>query len=204
MCIIVFVKLKIWETKLNATKVFQNIEDQAAVTTSPTTGARLPITSGSTQSSTATTQSSVQTALNALPQSLQQQHQLSNETQKIIVKQQIDGNNDIDSSDEDEEDTLPTGHLSPDGYDDEEDDNFTKANDEGNDEGREDSDPLNSSDDVSEHDPNEIFDVDNVIICQYEKLTRIKTRWKFHLKDGVMNINGKDYLFIKATGEADW
>ena len=122
----------------------------------------------------------------------------------MIIKQQIDGNNDIDSSDEDDEDIIPTGHLSPDGYDeDEDDDNFIKPNDDGN-VGREDSDPLNTSDDISEPDLNEIFDVDNVIICQYEKLTRIKTRWKFHLKDGVMNINGKDYLFAKATGEADW
>ena len=36
--------------------------------------------------------------------------------------------------------------------------------------------------------------------------TRIggKNRWKFHLKDGIMNLEGRDYVFQKATGEADW
>ena len=183
--------------------------------------ARLPITN-IPQQSTTTPQASVLTALNALPEShvpanslqslKQHQQQQQQHEQKPSIKHvinQIDGVNDIDSSDDDDEDIIPTSHggLSPDGFDDDDDeevDNFISKADEANDEGKEDSDPLNSSDDVSEHDPNEIFDVDNVIICQYEKLTRIKTRWKFHLKDGVMNINGKDYLFAKATGEADW
>ncbi len=186
--------------------MFQNVEDLPLTSQPSGGGARLPITTTPQTPSTAA-QASVQAALNALPQSLQQHHQSSsNETHKLIIKQQIDGNNDIDSSDDDDEDIIPTGHLSPDGYDDDDEDdedNFTKTNDDAN-EGREDSDPLNTSDDISEPDLNEIFDVDNVIICQYEKLTRIKTRWKFHLKDGVMNINGKDYLFAKATGEADW
>ncbi|XP_036439319.1 TFIIA-alpha and beta-like factor [Colossoma macropomum] len=65
-------------------------------------------------------------------------------------------------------------------------------------------DPLNSGDDVSEQDIPEIFDTENVIVCQYDKIHRSKNRWKFYLKDGVMCYSGKDYVFSKAVGEAEW
>ncbi|XP_073768435.1 TFIIA-alpha and beta-like factor isoform X2 [Danio rerio] len=65
-------------------------------------------------------------------------------------------------------------------------------------------DPLNSGDDVSEQDIPEIFDTENVIVCQYDKIHRSKNRWKFYLKDGVMCYGGKDYVFSKAVGEAEW
>ncbi|XP_063008539.1 TFIIA-alpha and beta-like factor [Melospiza melodia melodia] len=65
-------------------------------------------------------------------------------------------------------------------------------------------DPLNSGDDVSEQDIADLFDTDNVIVCQYEKIHRTKNKWKFYLKDGVMSIEGKDHVFAKATGDAEW
>ncbi|NWV88773.1 TF2AY factor, partial [Machaerirhynchus nigripectus] len=65
-------------------------------------------------------------------------------------------------------------------------------------------DPLNSGDDVSEQDIADLFDTDNVIVCQYEKIHRTKNKWKFCLKDGVMSIEGKDHVFAKATGDAEW
>ncbi|XP_062864619.1 TFIIA-alpha and beta-like factor [Trichomycterus rosablanca] len=68
----------------------------------------------------------------------------------------------------------------------------------------EEEDPLNSGDDVSEQDIPEIFDTENVIVCQYDKIHRSKNRWKFYLKDGVMCYSGKDYVFSKAVGEAEW
>ncbi|KAM6956209.1 stonin-1 [Aplochiton taeniatus] len=67
-----------------------------------------------------------------------------------------------------------------------------------------DEDPLNSGDDVSEQDIPDLFDTDNVIVCQYDKIHRSKNRWKFYLKDGVMCYGGKDYVFSKAVGEAEW
>ncbi|KAI5700541.1 hypothetical protein M8J75_000257 [Diaphorina citri] len=63
--------------------------------------------------------------------------------------------------------------------------------------------PLNSSDDVSEEDP-ALFDTDNIVVCQYDKITRSRNKWKFYLKDGIMNLNGKDFVFLKANGDADW
>ncbi|XP_021004816.1 TFIIA-alpha and beta-like factor isoform X2 [Mus caroli] len=65
-------------------------------------------------------------------------------------------------------------------------------------------DPLNSGDDVSEQDVPDLFDTENVIVCQYDKIHRSKNRWKFYLKDGVMCFGGRDYVFAKAIGEAEW
>ncbi|KAI5701437.1 hypothetical protein M8J75_009541 [Diaphorina citri] len=69
--------------------------------------------------------------------------------------------------------------------------------------GRIEDEPLNSSDDVSEEDP-ALFDTDNIVVCQYDKITRSRNKWKFYLKDGIMNLNGKDFVFLKANGDADW
>ncbi|KFO77404.1 Stonin-1 [Cuculus canorus] len=65
-------------------------------------------------------------------------------------------------------------------------------------------DPLNSGDDVSEQDTPDLFDTDNVIVCQYDKIHRSKNKWKFYLKDGVMSFEGKDHVFSKAVGDAEW
>ncbi len=36
------------------------------------------------------------------------------------------------------------------------------------------------------------------------QIHRSKNRWKFYLKDGVMCYGGKEYVFSKAVGEAEW
>nr|CAD7394131.1 unnamed protein product [Timema cristinae] len=75
--------------------------------------------------------------------------------------------------------------------------------------------PLNSGDDVSDDDPTDLFDTDNVVVCQYDKVRRLKkmltfqitrsrNKWKFYLKDGIMSLGGKDYVFQKANGDAEW
>ncbi|CAI8503006.1 hypothetical protein ACO0OL_003022 [Hanseniaspora opuntiae] len=63
-----------------------------------------------------------------------------------------------------------------------------------------DDDYLNTDDDIEENGE----DGGNIILCQYEKVGRVKNKWKWILKDGVISINGKDYCFKKATGESDW
>ncbi|KAI6186368.1 hypothetical protein M3Y98_00125300 [Aphelenchoides besseyi] len=66
-------------------------------------------------------------------------------------------------------------------------------------------DPLNSNDDQSdEEDLETLFDSENVVVCQFEKVNRARSKWKFILKDGIMHLNGKDYCFQKCTGEAEW
>ncbi|KAL1435008.1 hypothetical protein MTO96_001558 [Rhipicephalus appendiculatus] len=64
--------------------------------------------------------------------------------------------------------------------------------------------PLNSDDDVSDEEATENFEIDNVVVCQYDKISRSRNRWKFHFKDGIMNLQGKDYVFQKAVGDAEW
>uniref|UniRef100_A0A1I8HNJ7 Transcription initiation factor IIA subunit 1 n=3 Tax=Macrostomum lignano TaxID=282301 RepID=A0A1I8HNJ7_9PLAT len=63
---------------------------------------------------------------------------------------------------------------------------------------------LNSADDVSDEDSDRLFETDNIVVCQYDKINRARNKWKFHLKDGIMNLNGKDFVFQKATGDAEW
>jgi hypothetical protein len=36
------------------------------------------------------------------------------------------------------------------------------------------------------------------------QIGRVRNKWRFSLKDGIMNLSGKDYVFHKATGEAEW
>lgn len=131
---------------------------------------------------------------------------------RIIKKQQqlsgqLDGGHDAGSSDEDEEDDE-IGVPQNDEEEDEDDDDVDDKNNGEDYEGKEDPDPLNSDDDLTEpgspDSQSDLFDTEHVIVCQYDKITRIKNKWKFHLKDGVMNINGKDYLFSKANGDAEW
>lgn len=64
-----------------------------------------------------------------------------------------------------------------------------------------DDDYLNTDDDVEDNNNEENG---NIILCQYEKVVRVKNKWKWVLKDGVVSCNGKDYCFKKATGESDW
>jgi len=66
-------------------------------------------------------------------------------------------------------------------------------------------DNINSDlDDDDDDDENDENDPEHLILCQYEKVTRIKNKWKCSLKDGIINVNGKDYLFQKATGDFEW
>jgi len=44
----------------------------------------------------------------------------------------------------------------------------------------------------------------DIVFCTYDKVARVKNKWKCVLKDGVIHINGKDYLFSKCTGEFEW
>lgn len=41
-----------------------------------------------------------------------------------------------------------------------------------------DEDPLNSDDDVSDDDPADLFDTDNVVVCQFDKVQRLILVWR--------------------------
>jgi len=44
----------------------------------------------------------------------------------------------------------------------------------------------------------------DIVFCTYDKVARVKNKWKCILKDGMIHINGRDYLFAKCTGEFEW
>ncbi|CAN1167135.1 Transcription initiation factor IIA large subunit [Linum perenne] len=68
--------------------------------------------------------------------------------------------------------------------------------------------PLNEDDDDDEDlddvDQGEELNTQHLVLAQFDKVTRTKSRWKCTLKDGIMHINNKDILFNKATGEFDF
>ncbi|KAA8549313.1 hypothetical protein F0562_000997 [Nyssa sinensis] len=76
-----------------------------------------------------------------------------------------------------------------------------------NDVGDDDEDePLNENDDddLDDVDQGEELNTQHLVLAQFDKVTRTKSRWKCTLKDGIMHINNKDILFNKATGEFDF
>ena len=46
--------------------------------------------------------------------------------------------------------------------------------------------------------------VNNVVLGQFEKVQRSKSKWKVVLKDCVLTLNGRDYLVRRCTGEMDF
>ncbi|KAI1821291.1 transcription factor IIA, alpha/beta subunit [Xylaria intraflava] len=70
-----------------------------------------------------------------------------------------------------------------------------------------DEDAINSDlddpdDNIEENEDDE--EAGQIMLCMYDKVQRVKNKWKCVLKDGVLNVNGKDYVFHKATGEYEW
>ncbi|XP_052185486.1 transcription initiation factor IIA large subunit-like [Diospyros lotus] len=82
---------------------------------------------------------------------------------------------------------------------------ITQNNDVGVDD--DDDEPLNENDDdddLDDVDQGEELNTQHLVLAQFDKVTRTKSRWKCTLKDGIMHINNKDILFNKATGEFDF
>jgi len=138
----------------------------------------------------------------------QQQHQFHNPSGSHLRQVtnlnnilQTDGQTGADDTSDDEEEEEDDDDDLDDDLDLDKDDEKEEEEDVGQDE-----EPLNSGDDVSDaEDSNDkLYEVDNVVVCQYDKITRTRNKWKFHLKDGIMNLNGKDFIFQKANGDAEW
>ncbi|XP_024522180.1 transcription initiation factor IIA subunit 1 [Selaginella moellendorffii] len=70
--------------------------------------------------------------------------------------------------------------------------------------------PLNEQDDDEEDELNDIDQAgeepktSHLVLAQFEKVTRSKSKWKCILKDGIMHLNNRDILFVKANGEFDF
>ncbi|KAJ5551775.1 Transcription factor IIA alpha/beta subunit [Penicillium sp. DV-2018c] len=72
----------------------------------------------------------------------------------------------------------------------------------------EDEDAINSDlddpDDLvaDDHDADE--SEGQVMLCTYDKVQRVKNKWKCTLKDGILTTGGKEYVFHKGQGEFEW
>lgn len=75
-----------------------------------------------------------------------------------------------------------------------------------NDDVDDDDEPLNEDDDdeLDDVDQGEDLNTAHLVLAQFDKVTRTKSKWKCTLKDGIMHINNKDILFNKANGEFDF
>jgi hypothetical protein len=61
-----------------------------------------------------------------------------------------------------------------------------------------------SEEEDDEHDQEQTEQVGDFVLCQYEKVTRTKNKWRCVLKDVIMHLRGKDYVFNRAHGEFEW
>ncbi|KAK2768342.1 hypothetical protein FQN54_000196 [Arachnomyces sp. PD_36] len=72
----------------------------------------------------------------------------------------------------------------------------------------EDEDAINSDlddpDDLGPEDPEGEEGVGQVMLCTYDKVQRVKNKWKCTLKDGILTTGGKEYVFHKGQGEFEW
>lgn len=67
-----------------------------------------------------------------------------------------------------------------------------------------DDEDLNSDDDDDDVDAEQEPDTNDLMLCQYEKITRVKNKRKCTLSHGIMHLNGQDFVFQKAIGEIDF
>lgn len=44
----------------------------------------------------------------------------------------------------------------------------------------------------------------DLTLCLYEKISRVRTRWRAVLRGGIVHINGADYCFGRANTDFDW
>ncbi|KAL2015709.1 hypothetical protein VTK56DRAFT_5010 [Thermocarpiscus australiensis] len=63
---------------------------------------------------------------------------------------------------------------------------------------------LDDPDEENDEEEDEEESMGHMMLCMYDKVHRVKNKWKCNLKDGVLTVNGKEYVFHKATGEYEW
>jgi transcription initiation factor TFIIA large subunit len=61
-------------------------------------------------------------------------------------------------------------------------------------------DGADLDEDLDDEEPAEA-EAGNMVVAQYDKVVRNKNRWKCVMKHGIVHIDGREYVFSKATGE---
>ena len=66
-------------------------------------------------------------------------------------------------------------------------------------------DEQRSDDEItSEEDPEEMFETDHEIVCQYSKVVVTKKEWKMNLLGGIMKLDGVDTVFKGGHTNIEW
>ncbi|KAJ5578510.1 Transcription factor IIA alpha/beta subunit [Penicillium hispanicum] len=63
---------------------------------------------------------------------------------------------------------------------------------------------LDDPDDLIAEDHDADESEGQVMLCTYDKVQRVKNKWKCTLKDGILTTGGKEYVFHKGQGEFEW
>jgi transcription initiation factor TFIIA large subunit len=63
---------------------------------------------------------------------------------------------------------------------------------------------LDDSDDEGEIDSENEDEDMPLMLCSYEKVHRTKNKWRANLSNGVVCINGREWVFEKGNGEYEW
>lgn len=61
---------------------------------------------------------------------------------------------------------------------------------------------LDDEDDLNDEVDDE--NISDLILCQYEKISRVRTRWRGVLRAGIIHVRGADFAFSRATTDFDW
>lgn len=65
-------------------------------------------------------------------------------------------------------------------------------------------DELNSDLDDPDSDIEQGADIDDLLLCLYEKVHRARNKWKCNFKSGIFHIDGQDYAFNRLNGDFEW
>lgn len=67
-------------------------------------------------------------------------------------------------------------------------------------------DELNSDLDDEEADAEEVDDevVGDLVLCQYEKIHRVRSRWRGVLRSGIIHVADSDLCFNRSTIDLEW
>jgi hypothetical protein len=44
----------------------------------------------------------------------------------------------------------------------------------------------------------------NMLLCLYDKVHRVRNKWRCHLKNGILRVYGREFCLNKLSGDFDW
>lgn len=65
-------------------------------------------------------------------------------------------------------------------------------------------DELGSDLDDESDQVDEDEEIDDLLLCLYEKVNRTRNKWKCNFKSGIAHIGGHDFAFSKLNGDFEW